>query len=193
MVDPTVLERSARDVYGDATFERLYGGLVPVPAERAATAEWDQPLLWQGRTFQFLDAPGHAKHHLVLWEPEASTLLAGDAFGLGYPTPAPTLLPTTSPVQFDPEAMVATFHRLAKLNPNRVGIAHFGWIGDVPVRTAQLEALTLRHVAIATHANGDPQEIARRLKDLVPPDGQEAYAFDIELNAQGLAHWHRSQ
>ena len=48
-IDPRKLEASARKVYGDATFDALYGAITPVPADRTRAMGDGEVLRWGRR------------------------------------------------------------------------------------------------------------------------------------------------
>ena len=62
-----------------------------------------------GRALLCVDTPGHARHHLCVWDERSRGWFTGDTFGLSYrefDSPrGPFVLPTSSPVQFEPEAL----------------------------------------------------------------------------------------
>ena len=61
------------------------------------------------RTFEFLDTPGHARHHYCAHDLDHDDIFSGDTFGISYrefdTAAGPFVFPTTTPVQFDPEAL----------------------------------------------------------------------------------------
>lgn len=184
MIDPSKLEASAREVYGDDEFERAYGGLIPVPEELVVIADEGFEL----GPLKFFDAPGHARHHFIVHDQDSGTVLAGDAFGLHYPERGEISLPTTSPTQFEPEAAVATYQRILDLKPSKVGIGHFGFVTDLEDHATKLQGMLSMHVSIA-QAGGEVAIIEQRLANLVPPEAREALSLDLHMNALGLAHW----
>lgn len=192
MIEPARLEASSRQVYGDALFEQLYGSLKPVPADRVIEAPDGHVINWNGRNLHFIDAPGHARHHFVMHDPMSQTVFAGDAFGLCYPEFPASPFPTTSPTQFDPATMVATYDRILALHPERVAIAHFGVITDLQNQATKLKRLVDLHVQVAEDHRNESDRIARleeSLANLQTPDAREFYTFDYHMNALGLDHW----
>jgi len=117
LIDPTRLIAGSIQVYGEALYRQLYGELIPIPAERVIVAEDGQRLQLGRRTFEFVDAPGHARHHFCVWDEASRSMFTGDTFGLSYRELASArgafILPTTTPVQFEPEALLASIDRLA--------------------------------------------------------------------------------
>jgi glyoxylase-like metal-dependent hydrolase (beta-lactamase superfamily II) len=105
LVDPSKLIAGSIAVYGEATYRRLYGELLPIPADRVIAMEDGMRLRLGARTFEFIDAPGHAKHHHCPIDLDHRDVYAGDNFGICYrdldTTAGPFILPTTTPVQFE--------------------------------------------------------------------------------------------
>ncbi|MEN1956965.1 MBL fold metallo-hydrolase [Luteimonas changyuni] len=208
LLDPARLIASARQVYGDALFDRAYGGLVPAPAERVLEAADGQVLDLAGRPLLLAHTPGHALHHLSVWDARTRAWFTGDVFGISYREfdvgGRPFAIPTTSPVQFDPVQMKDSVRRLLAAEPEVCYVTHFGAVRDVrrvglrlveqvdamvalaqfladapDAHAALKQALTTLYVDRARiHGVGDPEQSVPALLDM-----------DIELNAQGLAAW----
>ena len=100
LVDPARLLASSARVYGPL-METVYGGLTPVEASRIKAAEDGEVIELGGRRLELLHAPGHAKHHLAVFEPDQGTLFAGDGVGVLLPSNG-VLRPATPPPDFDP-------------------------------------------------------------------------------------------
>ena len=78
MMDPSRLEASARAVYGDEEYERMHGALVPVPADRVQIVQDGECLSVGRRELEFMDAPGHARHHFCVWDAASRGWFSGD-------------------------------------------------------------------------------------------------------------------
>jgi len=115
MVDPSRLWEGTVQVYGEEIAQRLYGELVPVDAARILTAEDGFELDFNGRPLLFIDTPGHARHHYSIYDDRTRGFFTGDTFGMAYRELAlpdkPYIMPTTTPVQFDPGAWYRTLDR----------------------------------------------------------------------------------
>ena len=135
LVDPGKLVAGSRKVYGEAMYRELYGEVLPIPAERVLTTEDRQRIRLGGRTFEFIDAPGHAKHHHCPIDLDHREIYSGDNFGICYrdldTASGPFMLPTTTPVHFDPDALHATIRRMMSYGPKRIYQTHFGPVDDL--------------------------------------------------------------
>jgi glyoxylase-like metal-dependent hydrolase (beta-lactamase superfamily II) len=133
LIDPTRLMVSARGVYGDEEVARTYGELVPVPASRVERTADGSVLSLAGRALTFLDTPGHARHHHCVWDARSRGFFSGDTFGISYrefdTERGAWLMPTTTPVQFEPEAMHRSVQRMLEHAPERLYPTHFGPVG----------------------------------------------------------------
>ncbi|HEU4384980.1 MAG TPA: MBL fold metallo-hydrolase [Anaeromyxobacteraceae bacterium] len=210
MVDPSKLLAGSAEVYGGMeALTRLYGEVVPAPAERVVEAPDGFRLDLGGRPLAFLDAPGHARHHFVVHDPTTRGFFTGDTFGLSYreldgPN-GPFLFPTTTPVQLDPPALHQSIERMLAERPERMYLTHFGMLeGDIGRCAAALRRALDEHVRLALAApSGPPRREALRealagqlLQGLAAHGftggrGQalSIFAVDLDLNAQGLEVW----
>lgn len=216
LVDPTKLIAGTVAVYGEARFRELYGEIVPVPADRVIEASDGLTVDLGARPLRTLDAPGHARHHLVLFDEVSRGFFTGDAFGLSYREtdggPAGAFVfPTTTPVQLDPPAYHATLDRMLAQRPERMYLTHFGALeGDLPRLAAALRRGLDEHVRRARAAAQGPgearqerirasleaqllEDVARHGVPLAPADAIALFADDLRLNAQGLEVWLEAQ
>jgi hydroxyacylglutathione hydrolase len=209
MVDPGRLLSATVAIYGEAQTRRVYGEILPVPAARVVETAEGATLRLGGRTLEFLDAPGHARHHVVARDAATGSLFAGDAFGLSYREldrdGRQFVFPTTSPSQFDPPALRRTLERMLALRPPALYVAHFGKLTSPGALGADLGRLVDAHVLLAERHRGAGAERKRLLVEgvtsLVLGERErqgwrlsrekllELFALDIELNAQGLEAW----
>jgi glyoxylase-like metal-dependent hydrolase (beta-lactamase superfamily II) len=208
MVDPSKLYEGALAIYGQDEMDRSYGTLVPVDAARVLTTTDGMTLALAGRPLLIADTPGHAKHHNCIWDAASRGWFSGDTFGLSYREfdtgRGPWMLPTSTPVQFDPVPLRASIERLLSFDPERIYLTHFGAVANPAALGAQLLALMDRMVAIGERERCAPQR-HERLKEALGAlylDSLRAHgctmdeaavaallALDIELNAQGMACW----
>lgn len=142
IIDPSRLVESARPIYGDEAFDRLYGEIEPVDAARVVTKEDGEMLQLGERTLTFYDSPGHARHHFVVQDSATNSIISGDAFGLCYTYlqrgDQPYFSYVCAPPQFDPAAARSTIERIRDLEPDRVFVTHFGQSPGVQQGAEQL-------------------------------------------------------
>ena len=208
MIDPTRLIAGATAVYGEAEIARSYGQIVPIPAERVVVAEDGHRVSLAGRELVCVDTPGHARHHFCVWDAASRSWFTGDTFGLSYReldhAGGAFIIPTSSPVQFEPEAMHASINRLMRESPEGMYLTHYGRVEGTARLAKELHEQIDAMVAIAQRCNGELQRhrllvdalgalyVARLRLQGSPLDASEVLrvlAMDIELNAQGLACW----
>ena len=208
LVDPAKLVAGTRAVYGDETYARLYGDLVPVPEARVIAPEDGARFTFGGRTLEVIHTPGHALHHFCLVDAAHGAVFAGDTFGLSYRIfdhdGHPFVLPTTTPVQFDPEALHASIDRILAYAPRAVYITHYGERLGVPRLGAELKSRLDEMVGFARRMAEAPDRgpklregLSAMLLRWLDAHGwrgdaatvREWWQTDIELNAQGLEVW----
>ncbi|WP_306475740.1 MBL fold metallo-hydrolase [Methyloversatilis sp.] len=209
MIDPSKLIAGATEVYGTQAMDDMYGDILPVDAARVIETHDGYELDFNGRTLEFIDTPGHAKHHHCIWDARARGWFSGDTFGLAYPECTVDgrafIFPTTSPVQFDPVAMRASVERLLSRQPEAMFLTHYGKVTGVPALGRALLSRIDAHVAIARAAasagDGRKQALLAALtaylmdelrahgSPLTRDEAMAIWGLDIELNAQGLEVW----
>ena len=208
MIDPQRLVAGATAVYGEAEFERHYGRLEPVPEARVVVAGDGHVVDLAGRALRCLDTPGHARHHMCVWDARSRGWFAGDTFGLSYrqldSTRGAFILPSSSPVQFEPEALQASIRRMLEAGPEMMYLTHYGPVGQVRRLAAELHEQIDAMVSLAQACDGGADRhralvaalteyfLERAQAHGVPLDDAgvlQLLAMDIELNAQGLEIW----
>ncbi len=208
MNDPARLEASVRSVYGDRVYDSTYGVLVPIDASRTRQMHDGDTIRLGQRELLFADTPGHARHHFCIWDDRSRGWFSGDTFGLSYreldTDQGHFIFPTTTPIEFDPDALKASVGRLLEMNPEYMYLTHYGRVGDVPRLAAQLLDGVETLVQIAErykdsdHRHRDISKgIAQWLFRSARAHGvtltEDALLTvlqpDIELNTQGIEVW----
>ncbi|MBI3570067.1 MAG: MBL fold metallo-hydrolase [Gammaproteobacteria bacterium] len=209
LIDPAKLIAGVAEVYGAAAVARDYGEIVPVDAARVIEAPDGFTLDLNGRRLLFLDTPGHARHHFCVVDEQSRGIFTGDTFGLSYreldTDNGEFVFPTTTPVQFDPEALHASINRLVELKPKLLYLTHFGRISGVERAARQMHDLIdafanmargLRSTGTERHARliqGQREILWPRLRAHGCRLGADQLGLlldmDLELNAQGLGVW----
>ena len=208
LVDPTRLEASARAVYGDEEFDAMHGTLKPVPQERVIIMDDGDSLSVGDRTLLFMDAPGHARHHFCLWDEATSGWFTGDTFGISYrdldSENGHFIFPTTTPVQFDPPALIDSIDRMMERSPKNMYLTHFGRVQDVERLAGKMKDAVRQFVQFADsfeRSSDRTGEIEKAMMEwllegiceqgvTLPEDQLRAVVQnDVVLNTQGIEFW----
>jgi glyoxylase-like metal-dependent hydrolase (beta-lactamase superfamily II) len=209
LIDPAKLIAGSIAVYGEALFHQIYGDILPARAERVIEADDGYQIDFHGRVLTFIDTPGHARHHFCIFDSASNSIFTGDTFGISYRefdvAGQPFIFPTTTPVQFEPEALHASIDRLMALNPTAAYLTHYGRVTELPRLAARLHTLIDEFVRLARAAAGEGETRHSALKaaveqclcDAVRAHGctlkleriRQLLAGDVELNTQGLLVW----
>lgn len=209
MVDPSKLIEGATAVYGPDYIAEVYPDILPVEAGRVEEAPEGAEFLLAGRKLTCLDAPGHAYHHIAIRDGATGALFTGDVFGLSYREldvdGRQFVFPTTTPTQFDPDAMRRTVERIVALEPPAIYQTHYGKFTDVAGGARDLLRRLDHIVALARNAPVEGNERHRHLKAamtayliaearahgcaLPEREMERIWETDLELNSQGLLYW----
>ena len=211
LIDPAKLWAGATAVYGAEEMACSYGSLVPVPVERVDLSHDGMRIDLAGRPLLLADTPGHARHHHCIWDAASRGWFTGDTFGLSYrefdTAAGPWIVPTSTPVQFDPPALQASIERLLSFEPDCMYLTHYSRVGgggDVPRLGRLLLDLLAELSALGRslqHVEGRHEALKRGQLDIflrslqahgcayTPAQITELLAIDLELNAQGMAVW----
>ena len=208
MANPEKLIAGAKAVYGEKSFDELYGEIPPIEESRLHIVEDGEILELGGRPLEFIHTEGHARHHYCIVDGRADAIFAGDCFGVSYRVfdthCGEFIFPTTTPVQFDPRAAHATVDRLMSYSPNAIFVTHYSRVAELERLAQDLhECLDgFVHLARARAASADReglmrQDMYRFLSERLDehgfdPDTERRRALlelDITLNVQGLSVW----
>jgi len=207
LIDPSKLVAGAKAVYGEEKFIEYYGEIIPIDSERVIEADDNFILDFDGRELKFIDTPGHAKHHFCIWDKDTKSMFTGDTFGISYRDldmdSEVYIFPSTSPVQFDPDALIKSINRIMEFRPERVCLTHFSAIKPTQEIADQLidgihfvSNLTEKYIShkdaesiifnemMSYFLNG-LGKIGNQDKDYCT----ERIELDVKINTQGLIYW----
>ena len=124
IVDPGKLISSATRLYG-ADMERLWGDVLPVPADRIRALKGGERIVAGGRELAVEYTPGHASHHVSYYDPSSRIAFVGDTAGIrrGAGT---YVMPPTPPPDIDLEAWRDSEARILAWDPDTLFLTHFG-------------------------------------------------------------------
>lgn len=204
LADPKRLAAGARAVYGDS-FAELFDPIVPVPEERLLIkGEGDELEIGPTCTLEFLDTPGHAKHHFSIYDPVSNGIFTGDTVGIRYEQlirdGVNLFLPSTSPNHFDPTAMHKAINRIRDLHVERIYYGHFGmtelieqaldevsnWLNIFVEEGEKIFAAGDGYAELATRLL---YRVKEHLRTLDVPDNHDVYILinlDMQVSALGI-------
>ena len=162
LVDPTKLREASLKTLGDLALQ--YGRIEPVAEDRIAAAT-DLSTIDLGRA-QVLEVhltPGHAAHHLSLFDRANGILIAGEAAGVCVNG----AVRMATPPPFKLEETLSSIDRLIALEPRTICYGHFGCYGDAPgrLRLARSKLLAWHEiVGSAVREGKTPEEILALLR-----------------------------
>jgi len=207
LIDPSKLIAGAMAVYGEEKFKEYYGEIIPIDSDRVIEAEDNFVLDFDGRVLKFIDTPGHARHHFCVWDNETKSMFTGDTFGISYRDLDHQndvyVLPSTSPIQFDPEALIQSINRIMEFKPERVCLTHFSAIKPTQRAVNQLiESINfVSNLAKKYATSNEAESIIYSEMMGYFLDGLNKIGFsnddfskkrlelDVQINTQGLIYW----
>jgi len=210
LADPSKLIAGARAVYGE-TFDPLFDPILPIPGNRIITKEDGETLdISSDRLLTFYDSPGHAKHHFSIHDSLSNGIFTGDTAGVRYHQTQDKgltfYLPSTSPNQFDPDAMLNSIERFRELSVDRIYFGHFSESDEpdeVYSQVSEWLPIFVEAGKLGMENGEDDKAIAKRLHAKVSeylqkkgvPDDHPVYEIlkvDFAVCAMGLVdYWNK--
>jgi glyoxylase-like metal-dependent hydrolase (beta-lactamase superfamily II) len=208
MTDPEKLIAGSKAVYGEERFNKLYGALRPISAERMRITQDGLRLQLGQRELEIIHTPGHAMHHYAVVDAAHASIFPGDTFGVSYreldSVRGAFILPATTPTQFDPEQHIASIDRMAAYRPESMYLMHFSRVthiarlaSDLKDRIRELVDITERNAEAPDRyeaIRGDMLSLwlgLARKHGVQLGDAEIARLLegDLDLNTQGLIVW----
>lgn len=169
LIDPTKLIAGTKRAFGN-NFEDIYGPIVAVKQSQVLRVSGGEKLPLGNRNLRVIHAPGHAPHHICVYDESTKGLFCGEAMGVPLGESG-MIMPPAIPPAFDLEASLDTIDRVESLDPSILFYSHGGHSKDVGER---LQAA---------------RTILRRVGDLVLSGLKEGKDFDglLKQVTQGLS------
>ena len=191
LLDPGKLLRSATRLYG-TDMERLWGEVLPVPAERLRALAGGEAL----GPFRVAYTPGHASHHVSYLHEPSGWAFTGDVTGVRIDDGC--VLAPTPPPDIDLRAWRASLDAIEAWRPSSLALTHFGVFDDVERHLAALRDQLERVQAMAREL--DEASFASTTRAMVAgstsaPETVAAYeqATRPAQSFRGLARYLREQ
>ena len=209
MTNPEKLWASVVSVYGEKEAEKHYGKLIPVDENRVVVVGEGEVISFQGRRLQIFDAPGHANHHIIIFDEESKSFFTGDAFGIAYPELASEdeefIFISSTPTQFEPVKFDTTIKKIMKQKPKSCFLTHFSKIMNIEKNGHELLKQLDEYVTITQQARNNHESQQERIRkglfellykklkktnmNISKREFGNLLSLDLSLNAQGLEYW----
>ncbi|MDP2730939.1 MAG: MBL fold metallo-hydrolase [Dehalococcoidales bacterium] len=141
LMDPTKLNQSTKGIFGVRTCPTLD----PVPEDRIMPVRDGTVLDLGGRELEIFHAPGHATHHIAIFDHLTRALWPGDNISFNNVATKRGRVGIAAPM-FDADAAVETFRRLRALHPSML----LSWQGSLAFYPADHYLHTAEDDLIAT-------------------------------------------
>ncbi len=208
MVNPDRLWKAVIDVYGIEIATKEYGQIIPIPEDRIVVVGEGDTLFLGERAFEFWNAPGHANHHVFILDKKSRSIFTGDTFGVSYremdSAKGAFAFISSTPSQFDPHAAENSIRRIMESDVSQVYLTHYSQLTNIQYTGNCLLQLVDDYVKIAED-NANTEDVSKNIeKSLIQllcqranchgvtvsnKDLNDILAFDVKLNASGLATW----
>jgi glyoxylase-like metal-dependent hydrolase (beta-lactamase superfamily II) len=208
LVNPAKLREGVIGVYGELFFKQFLGDLIPIPEDRIAIARDGDEIRLGTRSLKIIDTPGHARHHVCIWDEKSKGIFSGDTLGVSYrefdSINGEFIFPPTTPIQFDPEAWNETIDRLLTLKPERAYLTHYCMIpfdeniaGKLKKEINNFTAIALKFVASKNRHKEITISLLEHLLKAAKKHGvnlnkqeqSKLFKGDLGICARGLGVW----
>ena len=208
MIDPNKLIMGATAVYGKEKFKDYFGEVIAIDEKRVITADDHFEIELADRTLKFLNTPGHARHHFCIVDEQTKSIFTGDTFGLSYrqldTKTGAFILPTTTPVQFEPEPWYASLDKILAHKPKNIFLTHYGRVTEIERLAQELRHDIEKYVKITKqylNVEASEDKIRKDINEYLQERLTANYSVnevkqftqflqpDINLNAAGLKVW----
>ena len=208
MIDPERLIAGAIGVYGEEVFHRSYGEIVPIAEDRVRIVEDEERLDLGGDELLFIHTEGHCRHHYCIIDETSNAIFSGDTLGVSYrefdTDKGAFILPAATPTEYDPDAMRASFDRVAAYDLRAAYLTHYSEVTGLPRLLQQLrrfldffDELALSHGEDENRNQVMVEKMYQFYGERVAEHGvvmpeqriHELLRIDAELNVVGIEVW----
>jgi len=213
MHDPTKLIEGTKAVYGEQAYKKLYGDINSIELTRIIQSEDEQNLNLADRPLSLIHTPGHADHHHCIVDHHSNSVFTGDTLGVSYSAlrneSHSFVMPTTTPVQFNPLALHKSIDKVMSYQPQTLYLTHYSalipssriiaglheQIDDFVMLTDK--AADSGNNLLSTLEHDITEYLVRRclneIDSISETTAREWITLDARLNAQGLVYWHENR
>jgi len=195
-IDPSRLIESTKMAFGD-DFENYYGPILPVPESQVMVPGDGETISIDDRELQIIYAPGHASHHMAIFDQKTRGLFCGEALGLPHTGAESSPLPAAAPPSFDIEVYLETMERLRELRPRILFYSHDG-IGRNPEELISKAAENTKgfgDIILKALRNGETTEaIGDRVQEYISNHlGINAEGMDVGMTTRGFIFYFKKK
>ena len=208
LAEPSKLIAGSIAVYGEQRYRELYGEIELIEESRLFVAGDGERIRLGGRSLELIHTPGHALHHYCVVDLAHELIFSGDTFGISYRDfdvgGREFIMPTTTPVHFDPEALCGSVDRLMSYRPQAIYVTHYSEVRDLERLSRQMKDrvrafadLGRRHARAADRGRKLRADMYAMLSGWLDehgfPGAEDRRHWllddDVELNCQGIEVW----
>jgi glyoxylase-like metal-dependent hydrolase (beta-lactamase superfamily II) len=208
LIDPAKLVAGSMAVYGEERCRALYGEIVPIPEARVYVAAEGAKITLGRRELELIHTPGHALHHYCVVDAANALIFSGDTFGLSYRDfdvdGRAFIIPTTTPVHFDPDALCRSVDRLMSYRPKSIFLTHYAEVTELERLAREMKERVLAYVDLGSRYRDAPDRAGKLRHGMFammatwldahgyPRDDAKRHWLlddDVELNCQGIEVW----
>ncbi len=208
LAEPSKLIAGSIAVYGEERYRSLYGEIVPIDEARMLVPEDGERIKLGSLTLELIHTPGHALHHYCVVDHDHQRIFSGDTFGISYRDfdvdGREFIMPTTTPVHFDPEALCNSVDRLMSYRPRAIYLTHYAEVRDLPRLAGEMKDRVRAFADLGRRYEKAPDRGPKIRKGMYamlsrwldehgfPGDEDKRHWLlddDVELNSQGIEVW----
>ncbi len=176
-INPTRLIASTKIAYSDG-FEDTYGPILPINESQLEVAE-DGHVIHEGnRPLRIIHTPGHAFHHMSVYDEKTKGLFCGEALGLPASNTRSAILPSISVGDLDVDRYLESIEKLDGLQPQILYYPHDGGVrktaetaSRITANTVLLRDTILHGFKAGLSVEGIEEQVRKKLSGLA--DGEE--------------------
>jgi len=195
VIDPTRLISSTKMAFGD-DFANTYGDILPVLEEQVMVVKDNDRLSLGSRELVIINTPGHAPHHIAIFDTKTGGLFCGEALGLIYAAGSPPL-PAVAAPSFDIGTYLANMERLRSLNPRLLFYSHGGTGKDADnlISSAAQNTRIIGEVILGHLKAGESEEaiITNTGDYILERFGVRMDEWDLASNVKGYIHYFKKR
>jgi glyoxylase-like metal-dependent hydrolase (beta-lactamase superfamily II) len=195
MVEPSRLIKSTKMAFGD-DFEEIYGPILPLPESQLKLVRDGDKLKLGSRELLIIHTPGHAAHHIAIFDTKTRGLFCGESLGLIYGPGYPPL-PAVAPPSFDLELYLRDMKNLKSLKPKLLFYSH-GTVAKEPEKLIDTAVVNSRLVGDLIlkdlKAGKNDEEIVEAMGDYFTDTLKTPLdEYELQSNVSGYIHYFRKK